>query len=242
MTSNEGAPRKKMMRAGDVQSSKGNVNDKAKHGMLWLGILIGAVVAIVVIGGVLLLVVNNRSSENDGTGTRVAQDGDDSADGEDGDLNDGLDGEDFALSASEYDTEMARRVLSAIPHYQTNNNGKFPAASECQVGDTALSELADKDGVRGGACSFIRNYLNSAASTENEFADVEGEPYDLVILPNRVVADDEPHTFYVYPNGRCGNEKVIISGDSYAVSYKATDDAEMICVEESIGAKFRVDE
>lgn len=206
-------------------SSKKDIKstDNPKHNMLWVGVLIGVVVAVVAISVVLLI---TRKSDDDSPYIIKNEPHNSSS----------------SVSDTAYDIKMAQRVANAMAQYGANNNGKFPPASECRVGDTPLSDLKDEDGVRYGACGIVKNYLNGIMSSDNEFVDASGEPYDLVILKPNYLTVEEPHTFYVYPTGRCGNDKVITSRDSYAVSYKATDDADLICVEEPLNANYTFNE
>jgi len=208
-------------------SSKKNTapTDSPKHNMLWVGVLIGVVVAVAIIGIALLIV-----HKSDDDSPYIIKNG-------------ANDDSNIATSDKAYDIEMAQSVASAIANYKNNNNGKLPPASECKVGTTPLDKLSDEDGVRYGACSIIKHYLNSPMNgSDNEFVDADGEPYDLIILKPNYLTAEEPHTFYVYPTGRCGNDRVITSRDSYAVSYKSSDDADLICVEEPLNANYTFNE
>lgn len=145
--------------------------------MLWIGVLIGVVVAIAVIGVVLLI---TRRSDADNPYLIKNESNDDAA-----------------VSNTAYDVAMAKRIMDMLPIYQSSNKGKFPPASKCRVGDTPLSELKDEGRIQG-ACTFIKKYLNAPDSKSNEFVDADGKPYNLIILPSRVLAHDEPHTFFSY--------------------------------------------
>lgn len=204
-------------------SSKKNTTsvDNPKHNMLWVGILIGVIVAILAVG--LVLLITHKPDDN----PYVIQNNADSGS--------------ISTGNTSYDIEMAQKISSAIANYRYNNNGKFPDTSRCEVKTDSLDELVDEDGVRSGACRFIKNYLNDVYGDSNEFVDANGKPYDLVILAPNVIASNEAHTFYVYPYGRCGNDRIITSKDSFAVSYKASDNADLICVEESLNAYYGFD-
>ena len=145
--------------------------------MLWIGVLIGAIVAVAVIGVVLLI-----THKSDADNPYLIKNGS---------------SDDAVVSNTAYDIAMAKRVMNMLPIYQSNNKGKFPPANKCKVGDTPLNELKDENGVKG-ACMLIKSYLNTPDSKSNEFVDADDKPYNLIILPSRVLAHDEPHTFFSY--------------------------------------------
>ena len=94
-----------------------------------------------------------------------------------------------ALQRSQRDTQRRQdlsRVSSSLVQYQTNNSTKTNNLPGAKAGDDGTSKCPSSLELKSSpeACSFIRQYLNSATATENTFLDPSGEPYALGIIHN----------------------------------------------------------
>lgn len=147
-----------------------------------------------------------------------------------------------ALQRSQRDTQRRSdlaRVSTAITNFQTNNNGKLPDTGNVEaqadddiIFDTCSNTAASAANAKGPAC-LIRNYLNSANATENEYTDPDGWYYGMVIQEltkgqDNIVpkADEDGNTFthviYVSKHAKCNGEVSEYSANSrdYTVMYK----------------------
>lgn len=144
-----------------------------------------------------------------------------------------------ALRRSQKDSQRQRDVgnlTAQVQKYQQNNNGRLPT-------DGSFNAVADADDVdldTGWPCSsssstsnpaacFIRNYMNGATSTRNEWIDPSGYSYGLTIeslasgatkqLGN---SDFNDHMVYLVKHARCDGEQAVYSANSrdFAVMYK----------------------
>lgn len=138
------------------------------------------------------------------------------------------------LNRSQRDSQRQRdmgTVANAITRFQQNNNGKLPttpskvdatesdALPECSNTSTSTAKVAQ---------CFIRNYLNSANATVNEFHDPTGWYYGITFdtLTNGDTEIDageyEDHMIYVYEHAKCNGEVAEYSPNSrdYVVMYK----------------------
>lgn len=142
-----------------------------------------------------------------------------------------------ALQRSQRDTQRRddmARLGSMITQYQSNNNGRIPTASgsetiKCEPSGSTYGEIGD--GTNNIACSFIRNYMNSANAAdadESEFVDPTGDPYKLYIsqLPDGGKTlgktDYASKIVYFFTSARCDGESAVASSSKrdYAILYK----------------------
>ena len=133
------------------------------------------------------------------------------------------------LQRSQRDTQRRSdlaRVSNAITQYQTNNNGKLPAAGTLPPSEKEdLPECSATSSTASAAC-FIRNYMNSVNAAANEFVDPDGWYYGLTIanLDKNATAtvSEFDHIVYIYEHAKCDGENAIYSANArdYAVMYK----------------------
>lgn len=144
-----------------------------------------------------------------------------------------------ALQRSQKDSQRQRdvgNVTAQIQKYQQNNNGRLPAdGSTPAVPDADDVDLDTQWPCKSGAAGtntavcFIRNYMNGATSTRNEWVDPTGYSYGLAfetlssggekVLGN---SDFNDHMVYVEKHARCDGEKAVYSSNArdFAVMYK----------------------
>lgn len=106
------------------------------------------------------------------------------------------------LQRSQRDTQRRQdlsRVVTALVQYQTNNRtkrnnlppaGKFVAPN---IEDGA-TEAYPSDCNSNSACSFVKNYMNTAVANDsgervNVFDDPDGVPYNVLITANMAAAN-----------------------------------------------------
>ena len=136
------------------------------------------------------------------------------------------------LQRSQRDTQRRNdlaRISTQISQYQTNNNGRLPAAGKLdpQKDSTALPTCSTSSGsTSSSAACFVRNYMNSVNASENEFIDPDGWAYGLTIeiLTNGTqgTANDFDHMVYIYEHAKCNGEVADYSSNArdYAIMYK----------------------
>lgn len=136
------------------------------------------------------------------------------------------------LQRSQRDTQRRNdlaRISTQISQYQTNNNGRLPAAGKLDPlnGDTTLPECSNSSSTTSNsAACFVRNYMNSVNASENEFVDPDGWAYGLTIevLTNGTqgVANTFDHIVYIYEHAKCNGEVADYSSNArdYAIMYK----------------------
>lgn len=136
------------------------------------------------------------------------------------------------LQRSQRDTQRRNdlaRISTQISQYQTNNNGRLPAAGKLdpQDGNTALPECNNSSSTTSNAAAcFVRNYMNSVNASENEFIDPDGWSYGLTIeiLTNGTqgTANTFDHMVYIYEHAKCNGEVADYSSNArdYAIMYK----------------------
>ena len=136
------------------------------------------------------------------------------------------------LQRSQRDTQRRNdlaRISTQISQYQTNNNGRLPAAGKLDPlnGDTTLPECSSSSSTTSNsAACFVRNYMNSVNASENEFVDPDGWAYGLTIevLTNGTqgTANTFDHIVYIYEHAKCNGEVAEYSSNArdYAIMYK----------------------
>ena len=136
------------------------------------------------------------------------------------------------LQRSQRDTQRRNdlaRISTQISQYQTNNNGRLPAAGKLdpQKDSTVLPTCSTSSGsTSSSAACFVRNYMNSVNASENEFIDPDGWAYGLTIevLTNGTqgTANDFDHMVYIYEHAKCNGEVADYSSNArdYAIMYK----------------------
>ena len=136
------------------------------------------------------------------------------------------------LQRSQRDTQRRNdlaRISTQISQYQTNNNGRLPAAGKLDPldGDTTLPECSSSSSTTSNsAACFVRNYMNSVNASENEFVDPGGWAYGLTIevLTNGTqgTANTFDHIVYIYEHAKCNGEVAEYSSNArdYAIMYK----------------------
>ena len=136
-----------------------------------------------------------------------------------------------ALQRSQKDTQRRSdlsRFMSQIESYQSNNRNALP-------GDTAVTITGKTNAKKSelgssGWANFYKNYL--LAGTD-DFADPDGEPYNLVVTnrkgatganAGKEAQSDEfgTHNIHVYIQGICDGENVVEATGSrkVAITYK----------------------
>lgn len=102
-----------------------------------------------------------------------------------------------ALQRSQHDTQRTDdmgRVQSSLIYWQNNHNNKLPGP-DTKTGGTYVAFDADfqapggvfQENCDNQACQFVRDYMNSAATTNSEglvtntFEDPDGDYYNVVI-------------------------------------------------------------
>lgn len=141
-----------------------------------------------------------------------------------------------SLQRSQRDTERRNKmanVQTKVMDYQNNNNGKLPNdGSVDAVEDGQLANMDDewecsRTNPNAAKC-FIRNYLNGANATENEFVDPQGWAYGLTIetLDEDEFflqpSDYEKYMVYIEKKAKCDGERAIPSNNArdYAILVK----------------------
>lgn len=136
------------------------------------------------------------------------------------------------LQRSQRDTQRRNdlaRISTQLSQYQTNNNGRLPAAGTLAPldGDTTLPTCSTSSGsTSNSAACFVRNYMNSVNASENEFVDPDGWAYGLTIevLTNGTqgTANTFDHIVYIYEHAKCNGEMAEYSSNArdYAIMYK----------------------
>lgn len=144
-----------------------------------------------------------------------------------------------ALQRSQKDSQRQRdvgNVTAQIQKYQQNNNGRLPADGSTPAVADADTLVLDTQwpcnsaaATSNSAVCFIRNYMNGATATRNEWIDPSGYSYGLAFetlasgatkqLGN---SDFDAHMVYVEKHARCDGEQAVYSANArdFAVLYK----------------------
>ncbi len=138
------------------------------------------------------------------------------------------------LQRAQRDTQRRNdlaRVTEAITSFQTNNNGRIPAASGDKVDskDTGDDGTAPLDKCTNNATTpakcLVANYLNSAEDAQagkNRFIGPDGRAYGLQVKNfSEYSLPTYDNIIYVYPKAKCDGENVVSGGvREYAVTYR----------------------
>ncbi len=138
------------------------------------------------------------------------------------------------LQRSQRDTQRRQDMAdlqAAVTNFQTNNNGRIPAAGGNFDGkpNGADGKCTSEKGADRDACRLIMTYMNGVNATENKFLDPQGEPYKLETMEcgggsaegggcavNSTVqnVDFNEHKIYMVIKARCDGEDVVPANNS----------------------------
>lgn len=121
------------------------------------------------------------------------------------------------LQRSQRDTQRRQDLAdlqAAITNFQTNNNGRIPAANGRYDG-TTMTCPTDSSNTNRDVCRLVVTYMNGVNATENKFVDPQGEPYKVYTVDydanvNTTIQNSafDDHIIYMVVKAKCNGEDV----------------------------------